>query len=186
MNTLRDIFESDSFKEFGAEKLIENQIKFLATSQRQSYNPQDNDIMTDLTCVCGGFLVQRPRHSDNDIMASAERVIGEIPKHKKTRIQKKWRKRWAEKAGPIILGLKLAAIMGPPTFICSKCGKQEGFYGAIGRNIIKVEPLSEGAAPVYYMDEGALDAMDKAEDDCEKKIEEARQEERDDWQYSRE
>lgn len=122
----------------------ENIIKqYLAISQRQSYNPQENDTMTELTCICGGFLVQRPRHSDNDIMASAERVIGEIPKHKKTRIQKKWRKRWAEKAGPIILGLKLAAIMGPPTFICSKCGKQEGFYSAIGRNMIRVEPLTE-------------------------------------------
>lgn len=155
--------------------------QYTVSSDRQKYIPSEDDKMTDLTCSCGGFLVQRQAFSDNEIMASAERIVGEIPKHKKTRTQKKWRKRWAEKAGPIIMGLKLVSIMRPPMFVCSICGKKEGFYGAIGRNMIKVEPMPEGAKLIYDKDPEIF-----AEEERKKKLEEERQEESDDWKYSRE
>ena len=133
-------FKSEFKKEI-LSKLIENQNKYMVSSEILKYIPEEGDEITELTCICGGFLMRRPRYSEKSILASVERVVGAIPKHKKTRIQKKWRKKWAEQAGPIMLGLKLAAITAPPTFVCSKCGKKEGFYGAIGRNMIKVEPL---------------------------------------------
>jgi hypothetical protein len=113
-------------------------------------NPDENT----LKCTCGGDMFAAPRYSEDEIMKSVQRIVGKIPKHKNNRIQKKWRKKWAEKAGPVIMGLKLARAMTPPRYVCSLCGKSEGFYTAIGRNLIKIEPLPlpEACRTLYERD----------------------------------
>lgn len=96
--------------------------------------------LTEMTCTCGGKLrdvrtivvpTYRPRH------------------HRKKRIRKKWRKKWErENAARVHVGVMMG-LMQRPTFRCEKCGKRDGFYSAAARNLIKVEPLPEGALPLY-------------------------------------
>jgi hypothetical protein len=39
------------------------------------------------------------------------------------------------------LAFAFARVMGPPPFECDRCGHREGYYSAIGRRMITVEPL---------------------------------------------
>jgi hypothetical protein len=91
-----------------------------------------------MTCACGGVLQEvktvvvpkyRPRH------------------HRKKRIRKKWKARWERENISRTQISVLVGLMQPPTYRCEKCGKRDGFYSAVGRNLIKVEPLPEGAFP---------------------------------------
>ena len=94
---------------------------------------------TEMQCSCGGKLVQ------------VRRVL--LPKpprtHRKKRINKKWRKRWQEENRSRILASTMIGLMQRPSYRCSKCGRNEGFYSAMGRNLIQVQPLPDGALPVY-------------------------------------
>ena len=42
---------------------------------------------------------------------------------------------------------------GPGHFKCSKCGKNDSLYSALGRNLFKVEQLPQGAPPIYDEDD---------------------------------
>ena len=94
----------------------------------------------EMTCTCGGRL--REFHTI---------IVPEYdpPHHRKKRIRKKWRKRW-ERENPILRGVcAMAGLMQRPWYRCEKCGKRDGFYSAVGRNFIKIEPLPDGALPLY-------------------------------------
>lgn len=96
-----------------------------------------------MKCVCGGDLVaestairfQRSLDIAKNILRSSLRK----PKSKKKRIIKKWKKR----VDRLTMQIALASlpILGRPVFTCSACGKIDGFYSAMGRNMIVVEPL---------------------------------------------
>jgi hypothetical protein len=94
---------------------------------------------TEMQCSCGGKLVE------------VRRVL--LPKppraHRKKRINKKWRKRWEQENRHRILASTMIGLTQRPSYRCSKCGRNEGFYSAVGRNLIQVEPLPEGTFPVY-------------------------------------
>ena len=117
---------------------IENIIKNLNPFQPSSN--KDLGRKTELKCICGGFL-----HESNVHDKMTAKLIGPKPKHKKKRILKKKMKQWRLKALPYLM----ISPLSKPSFVCGSCFKREGFYGAIGKNIIQVQPMPPGALLVY-------------------------------------
>jgi len=90
---------------------------------------------TEMTCPCGGVLQE-------------VRFIHEPagpPWHRKKRIRKKWRKCWEKEVYPRVMASAILMTVRPPSYRCTSCGRSEGLYSAVGRNLIKVEPLPEDA-----------------------------------------
>lgn len=85
---------------------------------------------TGLKCECGGGLLSFRRT-----------VLPKPPTHRQKRIAKKWRKRWERENRHRILACKLAGLMQPPCFRCTKCGRDAGYYSTLGSNLVQVEPL---------------------------------------------
>jgi len=106
---------------------------------------------TRMKCCCGGLLHENPADQAR-LAAVVSAVCGPPPRHRKRRIQKKWMKAWAAKARVVILA---GGPMQRPTFVCAKCSRREGFYGAVGRNLIQIESLPPGAVPIYTRDSAA-------------------------------
>lgn len=96
--------------------------------------------VTELVCQSCGELLQEVRHV----------YLPKPPRrHRKKRINKKWRKRWARENRAKILASSMMSVMRKPIYRCTGCGRSESFYGAVGRNLIQVQPLPEGALPLY-------------------------------------
>jgi len=96
---------------------------------------------TELQCSCGERApMEEVRHLY---------VPKSPPRHRKKRINKKWRKRWEKENAAKFLAASMLGLMRRPVYRCTKCGRNEGFYSAVGRNLIQVEPLPEGALPLY-------------------------------------
>lgn len=92
--------------------------------------------LTEMTCPCGGFLRE----------TRSVAVLGSGPRpHRTKRIRKKWRKQWARQNASMIAVAGMMAIMQPPRYRCEGCGRVEGMYRAVGRNLIQVEQLPPGA-----------------------------------------
>jgi len=94
---------------------------------------------TELKCSCGALLVE------------FRRVL--LPRgpqtHRKKRITKKWRKRWEKENRHLILASSMMGLLQRPAYRCAQCGKEEGFYSVMGRNLFTVEPMPPGALAVY-------------------------------------
>ena len=96
--------------------------------------------ITEMSCTCGGKLrdittlvvpTYRPRYQ------------------RKKRIRKKWKARWEkENRARVHVGV-MVGLMQRPSFRCETCGRRDGFYSAMGRNMIMVEPLPERARPIW-------------------------------------
>jgi len=96
--------------------------------------------VTEMSCTCGGKLrdirtlvvpTYRPRYQ------------------RKKRIRKKWKARWEkENRARVHVGV-MVGLMQRPSFRCETCGRRDGFYSAMGRNMIMVEPLPERARPIW-------------------------------------
>lgn len=94
---------------------------------------------TQLRCTCGGHL-----HEKVPAALALEKLLPK-PVHRKKRILKKRLRVWQARA----MLLQAVAQMGMRSgFICGSCGKREGFYRAIGHNLIQVEPMPP-ALPCY-------------------------------------
>ncbi len=105
-----------------------------------------------MKCSCGGALESRrepPKGLDY-----VNRILGPPPRHKKTRTRKKRMKEYTESQRALLLAVNCMAAMMKPHFVCGTCGRREGFYSAIGRNMITVEPMPPGALPIYNKDPG--------------------------------
>jgi hypothetical protein len=95
----------------------------------------------EMKCSCGGFLCE---------VRTIVLPESEPPHHRKKRIRKKWRKRW-ERTEAVVRGVSArVGLMVHPSYRCEKCGRREGFYSAMGRNLIQIEPLPSGALPFIY------------------------------------
>ena len=96
-----------------------------------------------LKCSCGG-----PLHKFDPVTYNIIKNM-KMPRYsRKKRLRKKFIKKWRiENIGDITLLMMNG--MRPHGFKCGKCQRREGFYDSIARNIIKLEPLPEGALPVY-------------------------------------
>lgn len=103
--------------------------------QRSLKPPKTLDIPVPshekLRCPCGGSLQAFRRVS----------IVGDPPPHKKKRIAKKWRKRWEEKHRWYLVSSMMVSILQPPFFRCTRCGRLEGFYSAVGCNMFGVQAL---------------------------------------------
>lgn len=97
-----------------------------------------------MKCTCGGTL-----HEDAGVERRA-RELAELevprPRHRKKRILKKRLKAWAATIGVV---QAVSRVMLRPGYICGTCGQRHGFYAAIGRNLIQVEPLPRGAQVLF-------------------------------------
>jgi len=93
--------------------------------------------MTDSVCSCGGKQ-QAVRYMITDMLPP-------FPTHRKKRIRKKLAKRWVEETRHLRMLSAMVSMMGHPKYKCVECGRVESIYGSLGRNLITVEPLPEGA-----------------------------------------
>lgn len=85
-----------------------------------------------LKCDCGGKLIAKP-------YVTKEKAI-EAVKEKDVKEEDK---------GVWVLGLTLMGLMTPPHFVCEKCGISRGYYDTIGRALLQVDPLPQGAYACY-------------------------------------
>ncbi len=95
--------------------------------------------LTELTCSCSGLLRE------------VRFFFPPIPKprHKNRRIRKKLVAKWME-TNRIQTGiLNMVSLMRPPTYQCVKCEQRQGFYAAMARNLIKVEPMPESSTFLF-------------------------------------
>lgn len=115
-----------------------------AHAARAAKAKEDLGRATGLKCTCGGVL-----HDDAGVGRRA-RELAELgvprPRHRKKRILKKRMKAWA---GTIGVVQAVSRMMLRPGYICGACGQRSGFYAAIGRNLIQVQPMPPGAKPFF-------------------------------------
>lgn len=120
--------------------------------ERSDRQPLTNDPAhsTGLKCSCGGSLVRG--HGSSFFREVIESAIGPRPYHKKKRIRKKWLKRWTREfvvVAPMALNM---LVQTSRALSCTRCHQVVGLYQAIARNTIVVEPMPQGALPVYDKD----------------------------------
>lgn len=105
-----------------------------------------------ITCSCGANMVMRSRVTLEATIEEARRkALVELGPLKKVKTRRKYRpymkaykRRLSTLAAINLLGLRAANILAGKHFVCESCGVKEGYYHAMGRSIIKVEPLSRG------------------------------------------
>ena len=133
---------------------LSNSVKeaILAAMAHRILPPSVLGPATSLKCFCGGILhkdvegLRKRAEETSAALASRTR-----PRHRKKRILKKRIKAWQTRMR--VLNCVTMLVAGcHPTFVCAKCSRREGFYGAIGRNLIQVEPMPSGALPIYDRD----------------------------------
>lgn len=89
---------------------------------------------TDLVCSCGGVLIEC--RTENEFQN-----IPKSKKHRRTRINKKWEKKFYKNNRTALMIQSLLSFPRHPFFKCKKCGVNSGFYKAMGMNMLKIEPL---------------------------------------------
>lgn len=47
---------------------------------------------------------------------------------------------------------RIGFFLGSTSYICEACGKTQGFYHAVARNMFPIEKLPDGACPIYMKD----------------------------------
>jgi len=96
--------------------------------------------LTGLKCTCGGLL----REARTVIVPKSH-----PPHHRKRRIRKKWLRRWKEEHRVHVGVGVMMGLMQRPTYQCESCGRRDGFYSAMGRNLFTIERLPERARPIW-------------------------------------
>jgi hypothetical protein len=123
-----------------------------------------------MKCYCGGTL--RFDSTQDRFLKSWDIAVMAIPKPRskrkpnrewslKKRIAKKQKRAWVRDVG-LISGIGMPLI-GRNTVVCDQCGRKEGWYSAVARNIIQIEPLPQGALPVYDTDVDVVESLIKDE-----------------------
>jgi len=107
---------------------------------------------SQLDCRCGNKLTEVYQAINPDKYALF--ICGPAPRVKTRRKRKVALKKYRRKLKLAKLGALMASAMWHrPYYFCEKCGTRMGFYEAIGRNLIKIEPMRSGADPIYFPDE---------------------------------
>jgi len=131
-----NIFQDNNLKQELISKLIENQSKYVLNTDLILLECRE----TELECSCGGKLIQRS--SILDPIKRAFSVAGPRPKVKTRKKRKIKLAQWRRKFD----NAKFAATLCIPIshrifYVCKNCEKQMGYYEAIGKNLVKIEPL---------------------------------------------
>ena len=97
-----------------------------------------------------GNPLKCPRCGNDSLysMIALPKVRG-LPRSKKRRIQKKWTKKIRTEL--LIETFSLIAANTRPPFECT-CGYRAGFYRTVADSIFTVQPLPDGAIPIYTKD----------------------------------
>lgn len=109
---------------------------------------QEVSEKTDLNCSCGENLYKMKSKYDSFDMA---KMIAGNPRYsKKARLRKKFAKQYDIKFRKCYSMILMTSYLRQPLgYACIKCGKRYSFYNAIASNMIKIEPLPEGAELIY-------------------------------------
>jgi len=132
--------------------------------------PENPGPPSGMKCSCGGNLCFDSFRDRS--MKSWNIATTIIPKPRsrrksnrewslKKRIAKKQKKAWLRKVG-LVAGIGVPLI-GRNKLTCEKCGRIDGWYSAVARNIIQIEPLPQGALPVYDKNIDVADVLLKGE-----------------------
>ena len=139
------------------DRFIENQKKAVEDQKPFVGEP------TGLKCSCGGDLAKYEPLREK---IEAARIAAGKPRHAKTfRLQKKFHKAWVEKHRVCLMGTMILGALGPPKLRCLKCGRPTGFYQAMAHNMFKIEPMPQGAVPVYDRDVSVASILDDKDED---------------------
>ena len=103
---------------------------------------------------CGGKMVAVNLFSTGDMGRALIKMHGQPPKNKKKR--EKW---MAEARSSALAFSWLNMAFRPRGFKCTECGRQEGFYDAIGRRAFRVEPLPPPSPLIYLRDDVTEEAI---------------------------
>jgi len=104
--------------------------------------PKHKEIReTELLCFCGGTLIECRTEIDIE--------LPEPKTHKKSRINKKWAKKYRQDNLHLILTYNILNVSRPPFYKCKSCGSQSGFHAAMARNMFTVQKLPEGTKQIY-------------------------------------
>ncbi len=100
---------------------------------------------------CGGEVEIASSSIGNQIKESMYKTMLKNPiKNKKKRIQKKLNKKIFSENNRRMLGINLAAtVINIPVFKCKDCGFEESGYSYLGRNLVRVDELPQGAYAQY-------------------------------------
>jgi hypothetical protein len=107
---------------------------------------------TEFTCHCGGVM-----HRFDPTRSEYERLKKELgqPRYSRRKRQaKKNQRKWRQKAGfrAMLLFAMARPLRNPMGFICAKCGSRRGFYQMMAEGMFQIQPMPEGAKPVYSDD----------------------------------
>jgi DNA-directed RNA polymerase subunit M/transcription elongation factor TFIIS len=101
---------------------------------------------------CGGEVEIASSSIGNQIKDSMYKTMlkNPIKNKKKKRIQKKLNKKIFSENNRIRLCINFAAtVINSPIFKCKDCGFEEGGYSYLGRNLVRVDELPQGAYAQY-------------------------------------
>jgi hypothetical protein len=129
-------------------------------------NPPEGWTPTSMTCSCGGRLLSKPIGEYlKDSHAIASRIFAsKEPKYRMTlsragRVLRFGRRGFKKREAIRKRLLAHTTVFGIPllrgslgAYACEACGRRMGGYEAIGRNVFKVEPMPQGATPIYDRD----------------------------------
>lgn len=116
-----------------------------------AFNPSytvETKCPSELKCHCGRLLddvrnIVVPRKY-------ALFVCGTEPRVKTRKKRKVALKNYRRKFRRVFFAASLVnPLRNRPTYVCSTCGSHQGFYQAIARNIVSVDPLPMGANIIY-------------------------------------
>lgn len=122
-------------------QMLQNQSRFVHEQLKNQVVVSEKE--TELKCQCGGNLSERH---------TMHIPKGLPPRHRKKRLRKKLQRKWEEKHAGVIFMNAAVSLIQKPSYSCTQCGKVQGFYQTMARNMFTVEPLPECAIPFYLND----------------------------------
>jgi len=96
---------------------------------------------TEFKCECGGIMhkFDATKAHCNELEQKAGK-----PRHanKKRQIKKNYKKwKQSDKYTSYLCSIMVRPLRNPQGFKCALCGKHEGFYSMMGKNIFKIESI---------------------------------------------
>jgi hypothetical protein len=97
------------------------------------------DSKTDVACLGCGNLMWREGKIDA-IYQAVVLCCGKMPRHRKSRVQQKWRNQWEKHANQIIVTSIM--LIQFPKFFCKSCGLTIGSQNSLISEILKNQEIN--------------------------------------------
>lgn len=108
-----------------------------------------------IKCSCGGVVRLETSEERKERVERSWALTFPYspPRHRKRRIEKKWRKRYDldyEVRRRMGMGIGMLVSLSPVgNWLCDKCKRPHSGYQVMARSIIQVEPMPIGANSIY-------------------------------------